>query len=157
MEYVADQGSRNVICGIIRQAIKDWKNAYYVLNKGLTAEECEAILENNPKNKVAKRRLCQINRANYVKYETEAFFKSNWYKELKESSGVALPKDILSALYEKVQKEKRNMSNNELIELITKLDMEIDRLEEMGNKRLKEAIKYLYEAREELDRLREEV
>ena len=47
--------------------------------------------------------------------------------------------------------------NNELIELITKLDMEIDRLEEMENERLKEAIKYLYEAREELDRFREEV
>ncbi len=49
------------------------------------------------------------------------------------------------------------MNDNELIELITVIDMTIDRLEEMESEGLKEAIKSLYVAREELDRLREGV
>ncbi len=107
MEYIADKGSRNIICGVIKQAITDWKNAYYVLDSKPTEKECEAILEKNPKDVVAKRKLYRINRAKYVKYETESFFKSDWYKDLKEASGVALPKDMISALYKKVEQEKK--------------------------------------------------
>ena len=102
---------RNVICGIIKQAITDWKNAYYVLNRKPTEEECKEILEKQPENIEAKRRLYRINRAKDFKQETEIFFKSDWYRELKEASEVALPKDILSALYEEVKKEEKKKRN----------------------------------------------
>ncbi len=113
LEYIDKVGMRNIICGVIRLAVRDWKSSYKILHSKPTEKECRAMLERNPEDKIAKRRLNQIASAKHVKAETERFFKSEWFKELKEASGVALPKDMISALYARVEEEKIEKAEKE--------------------------------------------
>lgn len=113
MEYIGEYGTRNMICGVINQAVRDWKSAYYVLDGTPTEQECEEVLKKTPDDKNAKKRLRQIHVARELKDETEKFFKGDWFKELKEESGVALPKDMISALYERVEEEKKEKAEKE--------------------------------------------
>lgn len=47
VEYIGEYGTRNMICGVINQAVRDWKSAYYVLDGRPTEQECEEVLKKN--------------------------------------------------------------------------------------------------------------
>ncbi len=107
LEYIDKVGMRNIICGVIRLAVRDWKSSYKILHSKPTEKECRAMLERNPDDKRAKNRLYQIHSAEHYIAETEHFFKSEWFGELKMESEVALPRDMISALYKEAEQGKK--------------------------------------------------